>query len=151
MRVLLVSQMYPGPNTPSFGTFVADLEAALAARGHELERAVVADGAARARHLSLARDVVSAARRFRPDVVYAHFLVPAGLLAALAGAVPAILTAHGQDVANAGSSHAVRLATRLAVRRAAGVVACGFEGGHRAITSRRHARTAQDPRHRPPG
>jgi glycosyltransferase involved in cell wall biosynthesis len=115
--------MYPGPDAPSFGTFVADLEAALAARGHELERAVVADRAARARHFSLARDIVSAARRFRPDVVYAHFLVPAGLLAALAGRAPAILTAHGQDVANAGSSRAVRVATRLAVRRAAGVVA----------------------------
>ena len=41
MRILLVSQMYPGPDAPELGTFVADLEAALAARGHQLERAVV--------------------------------------------------------------------------------------------------------------
>ena len=75
------------------------------------------------RHAALAYDVATTARRFRPDVVYAHFLVPAGLLATLAGRAPAVLTAHGQDVANAERSGVVRAATRLAVRRAAGVVA----------------------------
>ena len=44
-----------------------------------------------------------AARRFRPDVVYAHFLFPTGLaalLAARAAQAPLVVTAHGQDVAN---------------------------------------------------
>ena len=44
-----------------------------------------------------------AARRFRPDVVYAHFLFPTGLgalLAARAAGAPLVVTAHGQDVAN---------------------------------------------------
>ena len=63
------------------------------------------------------------ARAFRPDVVYAHFLVPAGLLAALAGRAPLVVTAHGQDVENARRSRAVRSATRLTVRRAHAVVA----------------------------
>jgi glycosyltransferase involved in cell wall biosynthesis len=115
--------MYPGPDAPELGTFVADLEAALAVRGHELERAVVDRRGGRSRHLSLARDVALTARRFRPDVVYAHFLVPAGLLAVLAGRAPAVVTAHGQDVENALGSAAVRALTRLTVRRAAGVVA----------------------------
>jgi glycosyltransferase involved in cell wall biosynthesis len=115
--------MYPGSDAPDLGTFVADLEAGLAGRGHELERAVVDRRGGRSRHLSLAYDVVTAARRFRPDVVYAHFLVPAGLLAVLGTRVPVVLTAHGQDVANAERSRAVRTATRLAVRRAAAVVA----------------------------
>jgi glycosyltransferase involved in cell wall biosynthesis len=123
VRILLVSQMYPGPSAPTLGTFVADLEAGLAARGHELARAVVDRRGGHGRHLTLARDVVRAARRFRPDVVYAHFLVPAGLLGALAGRAPAVLTAHGQDVANAERSRVLRGATRLAVRRAASVVA----------------------------
>jgi glycosyltransferase involved in cell wall biosynthesis len=123
VRILLVSQMYPGPEAPSLGTFVADLEAALAARGHELARAVVDRRGGRSRHVVLARDVVATARRFDPDVVYAHFLVPAGLLASLAGRAPAVVTAHGQDVANAASSRIVRAATRVAVRRAATVVA----------------------------
>ena len=123
MRILLVSQMYPGPSAPTLGTFVADLESGLAARGHELARAVVDRRGGHGRHLTLARDVVREARRFRPDVVYAHFLVPAGLLAALAGRAPAVLTAHGNDVANAERSRVLRAATRVAVRRAAHVIA----------------------------
>ena len=123
MRILLVSQMYPSRATPDLGTFVADLEGALAARGHELARAVVDRRGGPSRHAALARDVALTARRFRPDVVYAHFLVPAGLLAVLLGGAPAVVTAHGQDVANAERSAAVRRATRHVVRRAAAVVA----------------------------
>lgn len=122
LRILLVSQMYPGPSAPALGTFVAALERELAARGHVLERAVVDHPGGRSRHLALALDVVRAARRFRPDVVYAHFLVPAGLLGALAGRAPLVVTAHGQDVANT-ASRPVREATRLTVRRATAVVA----------------------------
>ena len=66
---------------------------------------------------------MATARRFRPDVVYAHFLVPAGLFAVLGGRAPVVVTAHGQDVENALGSSAVRSLTRLTVRRAAGVVA----------------------------
>ena len=123
MRILLVSQMYPSAAAPSLGTFVAALERELEARGHELARAVVDRRDARWRHLGLARDVVRTASRFCPDVVYAHFLVPAGLLGVLAGRAPAVVTAHGQDVENARRSALVRAATRLAVRRAEGVVA----------------------------
>ena len=93
MRILLVSQMYPGPRAPDLGTFVADLEAGLAGRGHELARAVVDARGQRSRHVGLAYDVLREARRFRPDVVYAHFLVPAGLLAVLETRAPVVLTA----------------------------------------------------------
>ena len=120
VRILLVSQMYPGPDDPDLGVFVATLERELAARGHELERAVVDRRAGgRARHLRLARDARRAARRFDPDVVYAHFLVPAGLAAALASRAPLVVTAHGQDVANVGRSRACapRRASSSAARR----------------------------------
>jgi glycosyltransferase involved in cell wall biosynthesis len=123
VRILLVSQMYPGPSAPDLGTFVQELERELEARGHELARAVVDHRGGRNRHLGLARDVVAGAWRFRPDVVYAHFLVPAGLLATLAGRAPVVLTAHGQDVENARTRPLVRRATRFAVRRAVAVVA----------------------------
>lgn len=122
LRILLVSQMYPGPGAPDLGSFVASLERELGARGHELARAVVDRRGTRGRHARLALDVLQTARRFRPDVVYAHFLVPAGLLAALGGRAPLIVTAHGTDVENARRSRAVRAATRLTVRRASGVV-----------------------------
>ena len=75
------------------------------------------------RHLRLAAATARAARRFRPDVVYAHFLVPTGLWGALLGRAPLVVTAHGQDVANIGAIPGVRAATALVVRRASTVVA----------------------------
>ena len=124
MKILLVSQMYPGPDDPDLGVFVANLERELAARGHDLERAVVDRRAGgRRRHLTLARDAIRVARRFRPDVVYAHFLVPAGLVAALSSRAPLVVTAHGQDVRNVGAMPGARAATRYVVRRAAAIVA----------------------------
>ena len=133
MRILLVSQMYPGPDTPDLGSFVATLERELEARGHELARAVVDRRGGKGRHAALARDVVRTARRFRPDVVYAHFLVPAGLLATLGGRAPVVLTAHGQDVENARTHRFTRSATRLAVRRAYAVVAVSEWLQHRLV------------------
>ena len=116
--------MYPGPDDPDLGVFVANLERELVARGHELERAVVdSRSGGRRRHAVLAWDAMRAARRFRPDVTYAHFLAPAGLAAALASRAPLVVTAHGQDVRNVGSIPGARAATRYVVRRAAAIVA----------------------------
>jgi glycosyltransferase involved in cell wall biosynthesis len=116
--------MYPGPSDPDLGIFVANLERELVARGHELERAVVSSrGGGKRAHLALFRDARRVARRFRPDVAYAHFLVPAGLAASLATDAPLVVTAHGQDVANIGAIPGVRAATRRVVRRAATVIA----------------------------
>jgi glycosyltransferase involved in cell wall biosynthesis len=115
--------MYPGPDDPDLGVFVASIERELVERGHEIERAVVNRRAGgRRRHLLLARDAFRSARTFRPDVVYAHFLVPAGLAAALVSRAPLVVTAHGQDVANA-SRPGINAATRYVVRRASVLVA----------------------------
>jgi glycosyltransferase involved in cell wall biosynthesis len=120
VRILLVSQMYPGPAAPDLGTFVAQVEGELAARGHEIERAVLDTRAGgKLRYLTLARKTFAAAR---PDVVYAHFLVPAGLIAAVAGRAPLVVTAHGRDVRNIGAIPGVAAATRFVVRRAATVI-----------------------------
>ena len=116
--------MYPGPNDPDLGTFVAQIERALRERGHEVELAVLNRRAGgMRRYLELARRAREAGRRFRPDVVYAHFLVPSGLVAALASRAPLVLTAHGRDVRNIGMIPGVGAATTYAVRRASTVVA----------------------------
>jgi glycosyltransferase involved in cell wall biosynthesis len=115
--------MYPGPDDPDLGVFVANLERELVERGHEIERAVVDRRGGARRHVRLIRQAWSATRRFSPDVAYAHFLVPAGLAAALATRAPLVVTAHGQDVANIGSIVGVGRATRYVVRRAAAVIA----------------------------
>jgi glycosyltransferase involved in cell wall biosynthesis len=120
VRILLVSQMYPGPVAPDLGTFVAQVERALVERGHEVQRAVLdTRSGGKARYLELARRTLAAAR---PDVVYAHFLVPSGLIAALGTRAPLVVTAHGRDVRNIGELPGVAAATRLVVRRAARVV-----------------------------
>jgi glycosyltransferase involved in cell wall biosynthesis len=120
VRILLVSQMYPGPEAPDLGAFVRQVELALRDRGHEVELAVLDSRAGgKRRYLELLRRT-RAARR--PDVVYAHFLVPAGLIAAVAGRAPLVVTAHGRDVRNIGQLPGVAAATALVVRRAAAVV-----------------------------
>lgn len=127
MRILLVSQMYPSDSDPDLGAFVALVERELAAQGHELRRAVIDHrGGSPVKHARLLREAVLAARRFGPDVVYAHFLVPAGTAAAIAaaaGGAPLVVTAHGTDVANAERSAALRAVTRATVSRARAVIA----------------------------
>ncbi|MDP9283553.1 MAG: glycosyltransferase [Actinomycetota bacterium] len=120
MRILLVSQMYPGPDDPDLGSFVAQMERALRDRGHELELAVLDRRAGgKRRFLELRARVRRAAR---PDVVWAHFLVPSGLIASQVDA-PLVVTAHGRDVRNIGSIPGVAALTGRVVRRASTVIA----------------------------
>jgi glycosyltransferase involved in cell wall biosynthesis len=120
MRILLVSQMYPGPEDPDLGVFVAQLEHALRARGHEIDLAVLNRRAGgKLRFIGLARRVRTAER---PDVVWAHFLVPSGFLASRVNA-PLVVTAHGRDVRNIGSIPGIAHLTRRVVERASTVIA----------------------------
>jgi glycosyltransferase involved in cell wall biosynthesis len=120
VRILLVSQMYPSSTDPDLGSFVAQVEAALRARGHEIELAVLDHRAGGKRRYLELRDRVRAARP--ADVVWAHFLVPAGLIAASFDA-PLVVTAHGRDVRNVGAVPGIARLTRRVVRRASTVVA----------------------------
>jgi len=127
MRILLVSPMYPGPADPDFGAFVKQVADELERQGHELARAAIdRRGGSRVKYARLTADAVTAARRFRPDVVYAHFLVPggsAGALAAMAAGARLVATAHGRDVRNIGSIPGIAALTRATVARAAAVIA----------------------------
>jgi glycosyltransferase involved in cell wall biosynthesis len=100
------------------------MEQALATRGHQIERAVLdSRSGGKRRHLRLAAETARTARRFNPDVVYAHFLVPTGLSAALATRAPLVVTAHGRDVRNIGAYPGIRAATRFVARRASALIA----------------------------
>ncbi|MGH2995831.1 MAG: glycosyltransferase, partial [Gaiellaceae bacterium] len=122
MRVLLVSQMYPGPSAPEFGVFVKSVADELVQQGHELAYAVIdRRGGSPLKYARLAARAVAEARRFRPEVVYAHFLFPAGAAAAAAARAAGaglVVTAHGRDVRNLGTIPGVRAATHFALRRA---------------------------------
>jgi glycosyltransferase involved in cell wall biosynthesis len=112
--------MYPGPDDPDLGVFVAQQVDVLRERGHDVELAVLDRRAGgKRRYLELLRRV-RAART--PDVVWAHFLVPSGLIASTVRA-PLVVTAHGRDVRNVGELPGIAALTRRVVRRAATVVA----------------------------
>jgi glycosyltransferase involved in cell wall biosynthesis len=127
MKILLVSQMYPGPTAPDLGVFVKQLADELEHQGHHLERVVVDNrGGTPLKYAALAGRAVRAARRLRPDAVYGHFLFPAGAAAALAARVSGarlVVTAHGRDVRNIGSIRGVATATRAVIRSSDAVVA----------------------------
>jgi len=127
MRVLLVSQMYPGPAAPDLGVFVKQVVDQLEQSGDEISRVVIDHrGGTPLKYGSLAARAVAEANRFKPDVVYGHFLFPAGAAAALAArraGARLVLTAHGRDVRNIGVVPGVAAATRMAVGRAQTVVA----------------------------
>jgi len=112
--------MYPGPRDPDLGVFVRQMELALRERGHEIDLAVLdTRSGGKRRYAELARRVHAAPK---PDVVYAHFLVPSGLIALKADA-PLVVTAHGRDVRNIGSILGISPLTAIVVRRAAAVIA----------------------------
>jgi glycosyltransferase involved in cell wall biosynthesis len=127
MRILLVSQLYPGPRAPDLGVFVKQVAEELERAENEVERVVIDHrGGSPAKYGVLVAQAIAAARRFRPDVVYGHFLFPAGAAAALAAAsskARLVVTAHGRDVRNIGAIRGVAAATRVVVNRADGIIA----------------------------
>lgn len=126
VKILLVTQMWPTPAEPDLGSFLLPLRRELVAQGHDVEVAAIGQrGGGKGKYARLVADAVRTARRTRPDVVFAHFLFPAGfagLAAARASRAPLVVMAHGQDVANLGR-RPLRLATAPVIRGAAGVIA----------------------------
>lgn len=128
LDILIVSQMYPGVDDPDLGVFVRGQEEALAARGHRVRVvAVTRRGGGLAKHAGFAMRAVAGILWRRPDVVYAHFLAPAGVLAALACTLlpgtALVVVAHGRDVRNIGERRGIARAMRLIARRADAVIA----------------------------
>jgi len=119
--------MYPGPSAPDLGVFVKQVVDELERAGNEVSRVVIDHrGGSPAKYGGLAARALTEARRFRPDVVYAHFLFPAGAAAAFAArrvGARLVLTAHGRDVRNVGAIPGVATATAASIRRADAVIA----------------------------
>jgi glycosyltransferase involved in cell wall biosynthesis len=127
VRILLVTQMWPSEAHPDLGSFLVPLTRELEALGHEVEVASISRrGGPPTKYVRLTAEARTAARRIDPDVVFAHFLFPAGATGAAAARVtgaPLVVMAHGQDVANLGRIPGVTAATRWVLGRAAGVIA----------------------------
>ena len=126
-RLLIVTNMYPTPDRPQTGPFVALRVAALRERGVEV--VVVGPsgygGNSLLRHLRIALRALTARGHF--DGVEAHGVFLAGVIALPAARlrrVPLLAYAHGGDVADYGQrSRISRALTGWVVRGAAAIVA----------------------------
>ena len=132
MRVLLLSNMYPSRAHPSSGIFVRNQVRALEERHGVQTTLVVSRGRAKgwpAKFLKYIRlHLLAWARSFRRhDVVHLHYASPAHLFAAwpalLPTRTPVVVTVHGGDVHSLPRRGVRRRWVRLALRRAAAVVA----------------------------
>jgi glycosyltransferase involved in cell wall biosynthesis len=127
VRILLVTQMWPSAAEPDLGSFLVPLTRELKGLGHEVEVSSISRrGGSPAKYVRLARDARRLARDFAPEVVFAHFLFPAGWAGAGAARVanaPLVVMAHGQDVANLGRVPGITAATRWVLARSSAVIA----------------------------
>jgi teichuronic acid biosynthesis glycosyltransferase TuaC len=138
MRLLVVTAMWPTPDAPARGPFVARQVEALRRLGHEVDVVWVPRGRLGPlgwhKYPRLWWRAAAAGRRGGYDAVIGHLLWPAGQFAcdaARIAGVPAIVVAHGQDVANAERHGFLRWPTRRVVRRAAAVIAVSEDLGRR--------------------
>ena len=142
MRILFVTPMWPGPADPDFGSFLVPIVRELERLGHEVEVVAISRRAGGPRrHLRMAMETIRAARRTRPDVVFAHMLFPAGLAALVGGRLagaPVVVMAHGQDVANL-DRLPLRAATAPVLRWADGLIAACARYPERSRTNARHS------------
>ena len=133
MRILLLSNMYPSAERPEYGVFVADLADALRERGHEIDEAVLRAGRGGLARYGLLAERALREARHRPDVIYAHYLVPTGLVAwaaSRASGAPYVITAHGRDVRNAHASASLgRLTGSCCGARAAAIAVSDYLAG----------------------
>ena len=104
---MLISNMYPSSNHPSFGVFVRERAGAYRRRGARVRVVAISDprrGVLRtpAKYIWLMVRSFAAGLLFRPDIVESHYLVPTAVVgwatAKLTGRAY-VLYAHGSDVA----------------------------------------------------
>jgi len=128
LRIMCLSNMYPGPGAPDYGAFIERMCDCMERRGAQVDRVVInsrRSGVLRtpAKYTRLAMAAIGDARDV--DVIWAHYLFPTGLIASLAGRArhtPWVITAHGGDVANLARGP-VRTLSASGVSGAANVIA----------------------------
>ncbi len=123
--MLLISNMYPSKENPTFGIFVYNQVEALRDLGVDFELVVNKERRTGLYNLkkyaSLAWRVFIKSLSLDFDLVHAHFLFPPAFLAIFPAAVkkkPLIVTAHGSDVVLGEKSGLLNFCIRQVLRRA---------------------------------
>ncbi|MDQ0298194.1 glycosyltransferase involved in cell wall biosynthesis [Salibacterium salarium] len=108
MRILVISNMYPSNQAPTFGIFVKNQVEALMNKGNQVDVAAITNPNMGKKNVakkysswiySTFRRLVSAGKSY--DVVHAHYAFPSGLLARWFHkrfGTPYIVTCHGGDL-----------------------------------------------------
>jgi teichuronic acid biosynthesis glycosyltransferase TuaC len=98
MKVLVVTNMYPSPGQPAFGTFVKDqVEALRRTGGVEIDVLFINGREHRLHYLWGVFRLWWMLLRHRYDAVHAHYAI-SGLVARLQCALPVVVTYHGGEV-----------------------------------------------------
>lgn len=101
MRILVVTNMYPTEEKPSYGIFVKTQMDAVAKRGHELKIVFINGSQSALHYLRGFKEVRKAIQEFQPDVIHAHYGLT-GFIAALGAIqalkIPLVLSLCGDDV-----------------------------------------------------
>lgn len=156
LRVLVLTNMFPTPQYPAFGTFVAEQVEALRRRGLDMDVLFINPRESKwnyARGPFLLRRQLA---RRSYDLIHAHYVF-CGLIAVTQRRLPVVLTHHGIEVLAGWTAPLSRLASRLAqativtspamARRLPGrpaVIPCGIDLGLFRPMPQEEARRALD-------
>ena len=97
MKILAVTNMYPQPDQPAFGTFVRDQVEALRRKGVEIDVLFVDGRKSRLNYLWGIFRFWGRLFRRRYDVIHAHYVF-SGIIARLQPFVPVVVTYHGSEL-----------------------------------------------------
>lgn len=114
MRILFVTNMYPSPERPAYGTFVWQQEQQLRELGHTVDVVNILGFRSKLNYLKGAVEVLQKTNRVNYDIVHAHYglsVFPAWFRLQ----PPLVITMHGSDVLGTGLQSLVsRVIWRLA-------------------------------------
>jgi glycosyltransferase involved in cell wall biosynthesis len=134
-RVLIISNMYPSENSPTFGIFVKNQEVALVKEGVQADVLAITNASTKKqdvirKYLSwIIRGIFLLFKGYRYHTVHAHYVFPSGLIGLffkLLWRSKLVVTAHGGDIDKmAKKSPLIQKVTRLILQRADFVIAVG--------------------------
>ena len=111
MKVLVVTNMYPVPEQPAFGTFVRDQVEALRRKGIDIDLLFIDGGKGKLSYLGGAFRYWGRLLKGRYDVVHAHYVL-SGIVARLQPFLPVVVTYHGSEL-GVGPDHWLFKLTRV--------------------------------------
>jgi glycosyltransferase involved in cell wall biosynthesis len=110
MKVLVVTNMYPRPEAPAHGVFVADQVESLRRLGVETDVFFMNGRANKLNYAAAYPRLWNHLRKNRYDIVHAHYIF-SGLVARAQWQAPVVLTHHGPEVFMTWERHVCRAAT----------------------------------------